>query len=197
MPSTFTYTRPRGVQGVYIVRIALDLLPSERAVVDVGRYRDRGYSCGSCGHQHPINPLETQRQSGYEHNDGNILIYEIGNMWERDVLTIEIHDTSVGDGPFQLVQYTATRQGILATPLPCTLHGRRWDYLEFNQIALIDADKNAPTKSRSEKGIVRVRHGFEVRGLQGIPVSQTDSCNDLPLEISSQRSPKKLNFRLN
>src|SRR5260370_28678119 len=62
--STFAFYRPRSVPGNYAVDIALDLLPSETAIVTVDRIRQTGYSCGSCGYQHPTHSHTTTKVQG-------------------------------------------------------------------------------------------------------------------------------------
>jgi hypothetical protein len=141
MPSTITYYRPGGVPGIYAVQVTLELQPSQWANVAIGRYRDRGYHCGSCGHQHPINPLQTETKRVEQYA-------EFRDIWEQDTITIEIHEQALGEeGPYQIVVYTASRSGIQAQSLPCTRHGRTWQQheLNFNEIALIDAGTSSRT----------------------------------------------------
>src|SRR5206468_1148266 len=154
--------------------------PSQWAKVDIGRYRDRGYHCGSCGHQTPINPLQTETQRIEQYA-------EFRDIWERDTITIEIHDRELGEeAPYQIILYTASRTRIKAQSMPCTRHGRTWhqDELQFNEIALIDADA-APTRSsltqvfeeqahrvQSTASIYQVRNGFTAQGLLALPVAQ-------------------------
>src|SRR6266566_5442723 len=114
MASTVTYYRPAGVPGIYAVQFTLDLQPSQWAKVDIGRYRDRGHHCGSCGHQSPIDPLQTETQRVEQYT-------EFRDIWERDTITIEIHDKQLGEeAPYQIVVYTASRTCIKAQSLPCT-----------------------------------------------------------------------------
>src|SRR6266568_8438234 len=145
MASTVTYYRPAGVPGIYAVQVTLDLQPSQWAKVDIGRYRDRGYHCGSCGHQHPINPLQTETHRVEQYA-------EFRDIWEQDTITIEIHKRELGEeGPYQIVVFAASHTDIKARCLPCIRHGRTWqpDELHFNDIALIDegvAPRTAPTQ---------------------------------------------------
>src|SRR5260221_4365024 len=121
MASTVTYYRPvLQVPGVYIIQVTLELLPTQSAIVNVGRERDRGYSCGGyCGRREPIERLlvESQKIEKYE---------EFRDIWAKDTVTIEIRDNRLGDGPYQISQYTATMDDIQVEPLPCALHGRKW-----------------------------------------------------------------------
>ncbi len=190
MPSTVAYYRPGGVPGIYAVHVTLDLQPSQWAKVDVGRYRDRGYHCGSCGHQHPNNPLQTETHRIEQYS-------EFRDIWERDTITIEIHERALGEeGPYQIVVYTASRSGIEAQSLPCTRHGRTWhpDELKFNEIDLIDTGASArssltqvheepvhreeakeeerKTSAQSESGLYHVRNGFTAQGLLPLPIAR-------------------------
>ncbi len=190
MPSTVAYYRPGGVPGIYAVQVTLDLQPSQWAKVDIGRYRDRGYHCGSCGHQHPINPLQTETHRVEQYS-------EFRDIWEQDTITIEIHERALGEeGPYQIVVFTASRSGIQAKSLPCTRHGRTWhqDDLKFNEIDLIDTGASARSSltqvheepvhreeakvedrkisTRSESSVYQVRNGFTARGLLALPVAQ-------------------------
>lgn len=189
MASTVTYYRPGGVPGIYAVQVTLELQPSQWANVNIGRYRERGYHCGSCGHQHPIDPLqtETRRIERYA---------EFRDIWERDTITIEIHERALGEeGPYQIVVFTASRTGIKAQSLPCTRHGRTWHQseLQFNKIALVDAGTSTLTaltqvleeglrseeakakdingSTQSELGVYHVRNGFTAHGLLVLPVA--------------------------
>jgi ribosome modulation factor len=190
MPSTVTYYRPGGVSGIYAVQVTLELQPSQWAKVAIGRYRDRGYHCGSCGHQHPINPLQTETQRIEQYA-------EFRDIWERDTITIEIHERALGEeGPYQIVVYTASRSGIQAKSLPCTRHGRTWhqNELKFHEIALIDAgvspsaslthlieervrkedaeNRERVVSTQSESGVYHVQNGFTVRGLLALPIAR-------------------------
>src|SRR5258708_3062243 len=207
MSSTVTYYRPGGVPGIYAVQVTLELQPSQWANVNIGRYRDRGYHCGSCGHQHPINPLqtETHRIERYA---------EFRDIWEKDTITIEIHERALGEeGPYQIVVFTASHTGIKAQSLPCTRHGRTWhqDELNFNEIALIDARTSARTAltqvlevgghaeeakdskglTHNESGVYHVRNGFTAHGLLAIPVAG-QVRQQLPIPVLPRKAPDQV-----
>jgi len=120
---------------------------------------------------------------------------EFRDIWERDTITIEIHNRELGEeGPYQIIVYTASHAGIQAKSLPCTRHGRTWrqDELQFNEIALIDAgtsprtaltqvleeealgqeakDNNGSVQSASS--VFHVRNGFTAQGLLALPITQ-------------------------
>ena len=214
MPSTVTYYRPGGVPGIYAVQVTLDLQPSQWANVDIGRYRDRGYHCGSCGHQHPIDPLqtETHRIERYA---------EFREIWERDMITIEIHNRELGEeAPYQIVVFTASHTDLRAMSMPCTRHGRTWhqDELQFNEIALVDAGISPPTapaqvleeqaqkeeaeikeingSTQSVKSVYHVRNGFTAHGLLTIPVTSQKREQQILLPLRRQEAVKHL-ARLN
>ncbi len=208
MSSTVTYYRPKGVPGIFAVQVTLDLQPSQWAKVDIGRYRDRGYHCGSCGHQQPISPLqtETQRIERYA---------EFRDIWERDTITIEIHERELGEeGPCQIVVFTASHTGIQAQSLPCKRHGRTWhqDELKFNDIALIDAGtsphialtqvieerahrveaKEIKSSAQSESGVYRARNGFVATGLLAIPVAGQVSRQQMLIPVFPGKTPDRV-----
>ncbi len=210
MPSTVTYYRPGGVPGIYAVQVTLDLQPSQWAKVDIGRYRDRGYHCGSCGHQHPIDPLrtETHRIERYA---------EFRDIWEQDTITIEIHNRELGEeAPYQIVVCTASHTGIQAQSLPCTRHGRTWhqDELKFNEITLIDAgtssrtalthvleeeahseeakDKDIKVSPQGESGVCHVRNGFTVQGLLVLPVAGQKSEQQALLPLHRREAVEQM-----
>ncbi len=214
MPSTVTYYRPGGVPGIYAVQVTLGLQPSQWAKVDIGRYRDRGYHCGSCGHQTPITPLQTETQRIEQYA-------EFRDIWEKDTVTIEIHDRELGEeAPYQIVVFTASHAGIKAQSLPCTRHGRTWhqNELKFNEIALIDAGTSAPTahaqvieekvhreeaenedirgSDHRESGVYHVRNGFTAQGLLALPVARQKSEQQTLLPLLRKEAVEQL-ARLN
>ncbi len=210
MASTVTYYRQGRIPGIYAVKVALELKPSQWAKVDIGRYRDRGYQCGSCGHQHPIDPLQTETQ--------RIETYaEFRDIWERDTITIEIHERELGEeGPYQIVVCTASHTGIRAKSLPCTRHGRTWrpNELRFNDIDLIDADTSPPAaqpqvlakrtfrevtkeeertiSSPSESSVYHVRNGFAVTGLLATPVADRVRQQEKLLPVFPRKTPDQV-----
>ncbi len=210
MASTVTYYRPAGVPGIYAVQVTLDLQPSQWAKVDIGRYRDRGYHCGSCGHQQPISPLQTETQRIEKYA-------EFRDIWEKDTITIEIHNRELGEeGPYQIVVFTASRTGIQTQSIPCTRHGRAWhqDELKFTDIALIDAGTSPPAaltqvleeraqreeaknedkkvSAQNESGVYHVRNGFVVTGLLAIPVARQVSQQQRLIPVFPKEAPDQV-----
>jgi len=145
--SNIIYRRARKeIPGVYVVKIGLELQSYEEATVNVGRYRDRGYQCsdyygGGCGvlrasRCYPRNPLEVESRIVNEYAD-------IANVWVNDTITIEVRDKrleAIGGGPYQIVRYTATMDGMNTEQLPCEIHGRVWAHITLNEINLVSKE---------------------------------------------------------
>lgn len=131
MSSSFTYYRPRGIKGNYIVEIILDLADTETGEVWVARNRD--YNCGHCGRQSPTaTPVRA--------SNGTLQFaqYVIGSIVAGDTITIRIRDEATT--PFQETRHTATMRGFAHELLPFQLNGHVWRKVGLNSISLFDLD---------------------------------------------------------
>ena len=131
MASSFSYYRPRGISGCYIVEIVLDLADTEKGEVWVARNRD--HPCGHCGKQTPL-PIEVIPQNGTK----QCAHYFISNFVVGDTITIKIKDTSVV--PIQETRHSATMAGFYHELVPFKLNGITWDDVYLNPIYLVDMD---------------------------------------------------------
>jgi len=173
MASTLTYRRVvKEVPGIYLVQVQLVLPKHQEAEVALGRYRDRGYRCtdypgGYCGRQTerrcvPIDPLEVQSLLAHEYD-------EIGNFWVNDTITVKIKDKRLeqyGGGPYQETVFTATMEGMKVEQLPCQLHGRTWEPINFEEISVIDGDVYAPPPPAMHLAQASIRLAEAVKKLQ-------------------------------
>ncbi len=158
MPSIFSYYRPRGIRGNYIVAILLDLLESETATVSVAR--TRGTNCGHCGVQKPnieqrsVSPARTMN----ERHARRWELYRIDQMIVGDSITIQVRDKDVI--PHQETVYAAwpdkhsfsnktvtTQDGFTEQEKAFDINGKIWpaSELKLNPIKLIDWDKSSNT----------------------------------------------------
>jgi hypothetical protein len=190
MASKITYRLARKeIPGVYVVKIALELQSYEEATVNVGRYRDRGYQCGnyyggSCGLQRPANcyprnPLEVESRIINEYA-------EITNFWVNDTITIEVRDKRlepIGGGPYQIVRYTATMDGINTESLPCVLHGRTWQPITLNEILLVCGEASMPTIPAPKLPVSTPRQAAS-------PMLQPPNAQVIPLERAIKQLEK-------
>lgn len=154
MPSIFSYYRPRGIRGNYIVAILLDLAGTETATVNVAR--QRGTNCGHCGvqtpriEQHAVNPARTMIETGERRWE----LYRIDQMIVGDSITVQVQDRDVI--PYQETQYIAfpdtnstavkhvsVSDGFIAQERSYSINGYVWaaEKTVLNPIQLIDWDK--------------------------------------------------------
>ena len=196
MPGTFTYRRLRSAPPEYLVHIELELSLSQHPIVNVTRYREQGYSCGSCGHQTPIynrrNEQQAQRLSGIRVQE--LWAYEFGDMRAGDLVRIELHEAGTQT---QIFHYTATRVGFTVA----SSQSRDWPDEDFQQTTLIDAENPAhrvQTGHRGQnwwqrkEGVLRVRNGFAVQGLIPTSVPRIDTtARSLSQALSSKKQQGK------
>jgi hypothetical protein len=131
MASSFTYYRPRGIKGNYIVEIVLDLADTETGEVWVAR--NRNHNCGHCGRQSPTaTPVHA--------SNGTLQFaqYVIGSIVPDDTITIQVRDEAAT--AFQETRHIATMRGFTHDLIPFQLNGHVWRKVGLNSIMLIDLD---------------------------------------------------------
>lgn len=131
MPSSFTYYRPRGIKGNYIVEVVLDLADTETGEVWVAR--NRNHNCGHCGRQ---TPTDTPVRA----SNGTLQFaqYVIGNIVAGDTITVRVRDEAAA--PYQETRHIATMRGFTHDLLPFELNGHVWRKVGLNSISLVDLD---------------------------------------------------------
>src|SRR5438270_2177384 len=128
MASRFSYYRPRGVPGNYIIEVVLDLADTENGEVWVAR--NRGRNCGHCGKQEPTT-VKVSADNGTRH----LAQYIIGDFIAGDSITVKIQDENVV--PIQETQHIATMRGFTHDLLPFYHDRQVWDKVYLNPIYLI------------------------------------------------------------
>ena len=132
MTSRFSYYRPRGVPGCYIIEVVLDLADTETGEVWVARNRE--HNCGQCGKQQP-----TSVQEHAVNGTRQLAQYIIGNFIAGDTITVKIHDEAC-EPIFQETSHVATMQGFVHELIPFYLNDQVWNKVCLNPIDLIDKD---------------------------------------------------------
>jgi hypothetical protein len=165
--SSFTFYRPRGIQGTYTVEVSLALLPTEVVVVSANQSSPNHHSGN---HQHPQQMLIEAGERREVAGGSRIGIYGINRVVAGDAITIDIQG-----GVHDLLQrtvFTATMQGFAVRRV--TLHTIADAWLaDSSIIALIDRDAQAESgreeeaSSAIELRVLDVQHGFQIRRLVG------------------------------